>query len=219
MRHTRKVPDRKRSLTSSRGRARQPDTPSMKRPTEKRSETFMRFFTPERFINFGSDDDEEADRADEAWELAIDDYERHLIPIKKKLPQSAVSLTETSFHDWEILMFDTNSSSTIRVFPLKKKFHSASLYLQSGDKVADLFYVLCADVREQLGSRHKEFGSGTKIWLYDEIDRYDKIPDAFVHRILWSDGKETEIPFYTAFVHTFPVHESGTNVRTHGVAS
>jgi hypothetical protein len=219
MRHTRKAPDRKRSLTSSRERARQLDTPSMKRPIEKRSESFMRFFTPERFINFGSDDDEEADRADEAWELAIDAYERHLLPIKKKLPQSAVSLTETSFHDWEILMFGTNNSNTIRAFPLRKKFHSASLYLQCGDKVADLFYVLCANVREQLGRRRKEFGTGTKIWLYDEIDRHGKIPDSFVHRILWSDGMETEIPFYTAFVHTFPVHETGSNGTTRGVAS
>jgi hypothetical protein len=179
----------------------------------------MRFFTPELFIGFSSAGDAEADRADDEWEVAIDAYERHLIPIKKKLPQSAVSLTETSFHDWELLMFDTNNPSTIRVFPLKKKFHSASLYLQSGDKVADLFYVLCAGVREQLGRRHKEFGTGTKIWLYDEIDRYDKIPDSFVHRILWSDGKETEIPFYTAFVNTFPVHETGLKGKTRGLAS
>jgi hypothetical protein len=179
----------------------------------------MRFFTPERFIKFGSTDDEEADRADDEWEMAIDAYERHLAPLKKKLPESAVPLFESSFHDWEFLMFDTNNPGAIRVLPLKKKFHSASLYLQSGDKVADLFYVLCGGVREQLGRRHKEFGTGTKIWLYDEIDRYEKIPDSFVHRILWSDGKETEIPFYSVVIHTLSIHQNGARPKNRRAAS
>ena len=174
----------------------------------------MRFFTPQLFIQFGSEDDEEANGADEAWDEAMERYERHLVPIKKKLPRSAMPLAETSFHDWEFLASDTSSQNSIRLSPLKKRLSSAWIYLQLGGQVADLFYVLSGPVKEQLSGLHKEFGTGTKIWLYDEIDRHEKISDSFVHRILWSDGNETEIPFYTAALHTFAVHEFEAKMRT-----
>jgi hypothetical protein len=50
----------------------------MKHPIEKPSKPTMRFFTPELYCLFNSANEEEADRAEEAWESALQAYRNHL---------------------------------------------------------------------------------------------------------------------------------------------
>src|SRR5439155_1551888 len=56
--------------------------PSMKHPTDRPTEQVMRFFTPELYVQFNSPDDEVADRANEAWETALQSYQNHLTALR-----------------------------------------------------------------------------------------------------------------------------------------
>lgn len=179
----------------------------------------MRFFTPELYVQANSADDAEADRAEEAWEVAIGDYRRHLASIRKKLPPSAIQLAKLYLHDWEFLAFDKHNPATIEIIPLRKKFASAWLSLRSGDQVTELLYILCGDVQEHVGKFGRKLAAGTKIWLYEEVDLHGDNPNAFVHRILWSDGRITEIPSYSVVIHTFSIPQNGSKRKTRGIAS
>jgi hypothetical protein len=62
----------------------------------------MRFFTPELYQQFNSRNEEEADRADAAWDEAIQAYRRHLDEIRTKFPPQVKKLAELNLHDAEI---------------------------------------------------------------------------------------------------------------------
>jgi len=196
----------------------------MKRQIEKRTEGILRFFTPELYIRFGSDDDAEADAADEAWEMAIKAYDQHLGAIRKRLPRSAVALSELCLHDWEVLAFDKQNLNGDELFPSHESFpprmelRAAGFSLQNGQLITDLIYILADRIRKSRGKKHKQFSEESKLWLYDEVDAFDDVPGASVHRILLSDGSEIEIPFYTVIIRKFSVHQNGRSKKTRGTA-
>jgi hypothetical protein len=195
----------------------------MKRQIEKRSDGILRFFTPELYIRFGSDDDVEADAADEAWEAAIKAYHQHLRAIRKKLPRSAIALSELCLHDWELLAFDKQDLNADEFFPnhasvaVRPELRAAGLSLQNGRLIIDLIYILADRIQKSRGRKHKQFSDGNdKLWLYDEVDAYDEIPGASVHRILLSDGSEVKIPFFTVVIRKFSVHQNGQSSEARG---
>src|SRR6266403_539801 len=91
-------------------------TRSMKRQIEKPSDHPMRFFTPELYVRFNSPDENEADRANEEWDAAIDRYTAHLAALHGKMPHHVAKLAEVSLHDAELLARD-QSSEPISVVP------------------------------------------------------------------------------------------------------
>ena len=77
----------------------------MRRQTEKPSDPSMRFFTPALYLAFNSENDAEADRADATWEKVLEDYERHLNRLGKRVPAEVARLAELCLHDAEIHAF------------------------------------------------------------------------------------------------------------------
>lgn len=75
----------------------------------------MKFFTPELYLRFNSQDDDIADQADRCWESAIKAYHEHLDRIRDQMSQQVKSLSELFPHDCELLG-GTKTSSRIRGF-------------------------------------------------------------------------------------------------------
>src|SRR5438046_1740046 len=95
----------------NRTRGRPPGIRSMKHPTGKPSEPIMRFFTPELYARFNSSDDDVADRANEAWEKALQEYQRHLDAIRDQMPSQVRTVADLNLHDAELLGFEQDVQS------------------------------------------------------------------------------------------------------------
>jgi hypothetical protein len=180
----------------------------MKPPTAKPSEQIMRYFTPELYEQFNSSDDEVADRADEAWEAAIQAYHRHLDSIRDKMPSQVRKLAELCLHDAEVLAYDQQMQS----FPLPEPFWPGPLWsavallsLKQGRSALSFFYSLWDPMRTCPPRETWRFSKLRKHWLYDELDLAPGHRGMFLHRILLSDGSVLEIPFVSVLWHSFPL--------------
>lgn len=179
---------------------------AMKPPTEKPSEGGMRFFTPDLYLRFNSPDDDEADRADEAWESAVRDYQRHLRGLRDRVPGPVRKLAELCLHDWEVLAVHQEIEPS---FPSPLWSAVAVVSLRRQDQVAVLVYALWDRIREHPAAPAWPFSGERKHWLYDELDVAADPRGPFLHRVLLSDGTVLEIPFASSFVHTFAVPPPG----------
>ena len=180
----------------------------MRPQIEKLSDAVMRFFTPELYMRFNSSNDEEADRANQAWEEAIQEYQRHLNDIWNKLPSPARKLTQVCLHDADILACQQDIEP-LSPFPFEAFFPaphwwvSAVLSLKSGDQIVTLIYGLWDRLREYPSLPDWPFSKERKQWLYDEVDAVDDHKGMLVHRVLFSDGSILEIPFVSVLIHRF----------------
>lgn len=161
----------------------------------------MRFFTPERYVQFNSVDDVVADRADAEWENAVQDYRRHLDGIRDRLSSHGKELTELCLHDaqvhtWEKEINPTSNGQWSAV---------AVMTLQSDHSIVTLIYSLWEQVRETVSPKDWPFSEKRSHWLYDEIDIEPKRRRSYWHRILLSDGRVLAIPFVDVVVHDFAV--------------
>jgi hypothetical protein len=180
-------------------------TPFMKHPTEKRSEQAMRFFMPDLYLRFNSANENEADRANDEWENALQSYRQHLESIWDQLPSQVRSLTELSLHDAELQAIDQQVQPLLQL-PIESggKPWSAVAILsltQDGD-ILSLIYFLCDHIREYPLNAWP-FSKQRPHWLYDEIDVGTE--QGFIHRVLLSDGRVIEIPFASAVIHKLPL--------------
>jgi hypothetical protein len=197
--------------------------PFMKHPTAKPSEGVMRFFTPELYLQFNSSDDEEADRADEAWESAIGAYRRHLESIRDKMPSAVRKLTELCLHDAELVACNQDVEPFFAV-PLEPLSPGpiwsavAVLSLKHNEHLTSLIYLLWDRLREYAPKSNWRFAKERKHWLYDEVDSVSGLPGRFVHRILFSDGYVTEVPFLTVVIHSFALREVAAGAETQRTA-
>ncbi len=187
----------------------------MKPQTEKPSEPFMKFFTPDRFIKFNSLDDEEADRADEDWETALRDYRKHLDGLRDQMPAPVKELAKLDLHDAELLAVE-RKAETWGFFPLHIEL--AILSLKQGDEVRSLIYFLWDQVRQSRSKASWPFSKQHKHWLYDEVDTSPSHRGAFLHRVLLSDGTVMEIPFVSVQIHGFSLNEKRENDTSRQIA-
>lgn len=158
----------------------------MKRPSVKRSEPKMRFFTPELYLRFNSEVEDIADRANDDWETALCDYELHLKGLRKAMPASVSALTRIDLHDAEWVGMDNGKNDA--AWPKQL----AIITLLKDNILYSLIYQLVHPVVNSAQKNAWPFSSKSKHWLYDEID---STPEGYVHRILISDGRILEIPF------------------------
>lgn len=178
----------------------------MKPQTEKPSEQVMRFFTPELYLRFNSENDREADAASEAWDAAIVDYQKHLDAIRDKMPSQVRRLSELCLHDAEFLAFHQEIEP---IFPsLPEPFGPCPywsalgiLSLRQEGRLVSLIYLLWDKMRERDAKANWPFSKARKHWLFDEIDVSPNHRGMFLHRILFSDGRTIEIPFVSVFTH------------------
>lgn len=81
----------------------------------------------------------------------------------------------------------------------------ATICLRNGENLVNLSYFLWGDVGRSRPVEDWPFSKSRLHWLYDEID-VERNPPAiplYSHRILWSDGRVTSIPFFDVIVESF----------------
>jgi hypothetical protein len=198
--------------------------PFMKPPREKPSETTMRFFSPELYLQFNSSDEDEADRGNEAWEAAIEAYHQHLESLRDQMPSHVRKLVELCLHDWQLLAFHQEieplaSSPGEPASPSPFWAAVAMVSLQQDARVLSLIYVLWDRMREYPAKGDWPFSKSRKHWLYDEVDVAKGPRGGFLHRVLFSDGSVMEIPFLTVFTYGFPLATSDVDQTSRGIAS
>jgi len=180
------------------------DRKSMKPPTEKPSESGMRFFTPELYLRFNSSDDDIADRANEEWEEALEGYGEQLTRLRSKMPSPVRELADMCFHDWDFLGLDLrnqalNGWNGHQDANLWLEFAIVSLHEKN--EVISLIYTIWDHVRENEPQTDWPFSKNRSHWMYDEIDLAPNRNELFVHRILFSNGRVLEIPFRSVMIH------------------
>ena len=71
----------------------------------------MRFFTPELYLRYNSLVDAVANRADEDWEKAICDYNKHLAKYAKQMNPRVKYLAEAlCLHDAELISLEEHAA-------------------------------------------------------------------------------------------------------------
>jgi hypothetical protein len=191
-------------------------TRSMKPISEKPPEQIMRFFTPDLYVRFNSQDDTVADRANDEWEQAIEHYERHLATFKDRMPSQIRKLTELSLHDAEVLarVEEIQPSESPMFLDIPIPFAVplwtalAIVSVKDDRKIRSLIYCLWDRIRTHSFEEGWAFSKEREHWLYDELDavsmqRGPFLYGAFLHRILLSTGIVLEIPFTSVVIHEF----------------
>jgi hypothetical protein len=182
----------------------------------------MRYFTRQLYQQFNSPDEQEADRADEAWEGAIRDYRRHLDGLRERMPSNVAKLAELNLHDAEILSRAEEIQPGTPLlypdlpFPIPSAFWSAVaiVSVRLGGDILLLIYCLWDRLREHPAPDDWPFSKLSEHWLYDEVDTASERRGPFLHRILLSSGVELEIPFTTVVIHRFAEHPGAAEAAT-----
>ncbi len=172
----------------------------MKRPVAKPLDSTLRFFTPELYVQFNSSDPELADRANDAWEAAVDAYQTHLRRLQKQLPRGAKELSKVSLHDAELL-------DAQKPIEASKELGLITLVDRSANDEGQarlLLYALAGPVRSTK-VRSWPFPAQNPHWLYDEFDQ-SSTGDGWVHRILLSDGRVVTVPFRDVALRSISSH-------------
>jgi hypothetical protein len=188
----------------------------------------MRFFTPDLFLRFNSEVEEEADAAEDEWEVAIEEYQEHCSKLKAIAPHLgsliALNLHDATFDDFErelgvdgeamqldgVLYHMYHKHFYFHELPFRSirwnSAHSLGLTVRRGGYAAGLLYSLW----DMVGRLHFNFPEWSlddhrsrnrpHIWLYDEIDVVWWPSSLYVHRVLLNDMSTLIIPFHTVSV-------------------
>lgn len=146
----------------------------------------MNFFTPQRYVDFNSDDPDAADKADEAWEQAIEAYQHHLATIRPHLSDRLWEFAEQNLHDARYLGF-------IKAAVPKSAGEIAVVGVECGDELLLLLYVLSEEPTLSAPVADPVFSDGEAYWLYDEVGVAGEA--TFCHEILLSTGKVLSLIF------------------------
>ncbi|HYT87925.1 MAG TPA: hypothetical protein VEL76_04340 [Gemmataceae bacterium] len=176
----------------------------------------MRYFTRQLYQQFNSAEDAEADRAEQAWETALEEYRQHRDGLRDRMPSNVSKLADLNLHDAEILSRTEEIQPGAPFifpefpFPLPIALWSAVaiVSVRLGGDVVSLIYCLWDRIREDPAPDDWPFSKLREHWLYDEVDIGSERRGPFLHRILLSSGVELEIPFTTVVIHRFAVHPS-----------
>jgi len=149
----------------------------------------MKYFTPELYVRFNSDDSDVADQADAEWETATSAYRRHLQAIRDRLPESVRELAEsTCLHDARYLGY-------AKIPVPKSSGELVIVAVEQQGQLVLLNYVLVDEPSLTSAGDAGVFADREAQWLYDEVDEFDGV---LHHDILLSNGKILSLRF-TAF--------------------
>ena len=137
----------------------------------------MRYFTQQLYRQFNSADDEEADRADAAWEAALEEYRRHREGLRDRMPFNVAKLADLNLHDAEILSCAEEIEPGAPFFhdfpfplPLPLWSAVAIVSVRVGSDIVSLIYCLWDRLREYPAPQDWPFSKLREHWLYDEVD-------------------------------------------------
>jgi hypothetical protein len=176
----------------------------------------MRFFTPELYLRYNSDDDAVANEANEEWEAALEGYTAHVGRLKNFLLAGGIEeLINNCFHDATIFGSNQVHVPPFLAYSSVKEVgywvHSAvylppfSLALTLRGKVWMLNYSLWAAPRVNQPVQEWPTKKAPVVWLYDELDTVWEGSGLFAHRMLLSTGAVWEIPFTFVSVFGLPL--------------
>lgn len=178
----------------------------------------MRYFTPELYVRFNSADDEVADQANQSWEEALAEYEKHVATIRDQMPDQVRKLSELNLHDAELLACDeavepnfSPPSHPLGPHPLSPAM--AIVSVKHGDQIASLIYLLQDRIQVHPALENWSFSKLRTHWLYDELDVVPGKREVYIHRVLLSDGRVLEIPFYSVFIHGLSLSAPSDGVK------
>jgi hypothetical protein len=155
----------------------------------------MKYFTPEAYTAYNSDDADEAAHAEDYWESAIESYRQRLRELLPAMPRSARKLARINLHDWELVLAG--------VSPRREKTRLvATILLRQGLEIVEITYNLWDEPKFERAPRLWRFRGEPESWLYDEIDAAGNNPGHFWHHILLSSGATLAVPFESASVRT-----------------
>lgn len=174
----------------------------MKRQVAKPADARLKFFTRELYVKFNSADAAIADAASDEWERAVDDYQKHLRTIEKKLPAGARTLAKLCLHDAELMLPKPGFASL-------PDFAVVSVAQRIGDEQWKLYLVIYSLSDRPMtapSTASKPFSKKQVHWLYDELDVCGSRSSGFIHRVLFSDGRVLAIPFTNVAIQTMTAH-------------
>ena len=147
----------------------------------------MKYFTPERYVAFNSDDQAVADQADADWEKATADYREHVRKISSRLPDKTRVLAEsTCLHDAVYLGY-------LKAPVPKSSAELAVVAVEQANDVLLLIYVLAEEPSLSAPHGADVFSDIAVHWLYDEVDATER--GVFSHNILLSSGRTLSVKF------------------------
>jgi hypothetical protein len=147
----------------------------------------MKYFTPELYVEFNSDDPGVADRAEADWEKATAEYHKHVRKISRRLTGKTRELAEsTCLHDAAFLGY-------LKVPVPKSSGELAVVAAEKGDDVLLLIYVLAEEPSLSEPHQADVFSDIAVLWLYDEVDVTDR--GVYSHDILSSNGRVLSVKF------------------------
>lgn len=203
----------------------------MKHHTEKPAADGMKYFTRDLYLRFNSADDAIADQANEDSEQALAEYGQYLDRVRERLPHEVEKLANLCLHDGYLLALEERfeplgwadgrdgGSGGFGGGPpgLPPWSAMAVISVRQGLEVTVLIYFLWDRIQRHAPPSEWPF-SEEKHWLYEELDAGPVLRGPFMHRILWSDGEVTEIPFAAVSIQKFNLSEHKTKRRSRNPA-
>lgn len=123
----------------------------MKLRTGEPSKEIMRFFTHELYRRFNSDKDDNANRANEEWENALEAYQNHLESLRGHMPSPVRKIADLCLHDAELLACAEEIEPLISHAPAQPAAlwsAMAILSLKQDNNIVSVHYLLWDRVRQ-----------------------------------------------------------------------
>ncbi len=167
----------------------------------------MKYFKPELFVAFNSDDARTANRASQAWDQAVTAYDQYLKSIRRRLPAAAKRLCKLYLHDAAYVDFGEESPS-----PDNRVAH---LTVQREGKTLLLLYFLLESPRVTPPIDDPPFSQQGVHWLYDELELRSTVDVS--HEILFSNGQIYRLRFCHLAILTIAVDSKRTGPEAEAV--
>jgi hypothetical protein len=138
----------------------------------------MKYFKPELFVAFNSEDARIANRASQTWEQAVTAYDQHLRSIRRRLPPAVRKLSKLYLHDAEYRGFVGELDAPENRF--------AQLIVKQHEQWFSFSYFLLEEPLVTQPINDRVFSEHGVHWLYDELDL--RGPTDVSHEIFFSNG-------------------------------
>ncbi len=166
----------------------------------------MKFFPPDFYLRFASDDDAVALEAHEEWERRVKRYRRHYKKIEGTLPLKMSQFqTEQCLHDADVfapaVLPNTAPWEEGKVVIVAQQLNT--LFPEYANTLAILHYTITSPPVVEVPLDSPVFKKVQPIWLYDEVDVVEA--GVFSHEILISDGRVVKLLFSDFNYHIAPL--------------
>jgi hypothetical protein len=163
----------------------------------------MKYLRPEILVRSNSRDLEEAVKAGDEWDAALQRYRRHLNTVKKRLPAKAVCFVDELFlHDSEFIGLNLYRLDPPAFGPAVTK--CARAFVRTDQALIVIDYQFAVEFEIESGLLPERLVSGQPLWLYDEFD-FDEVRRLAMHEVFLSNGSVIKFLFHSFDYAVFPL--------------